>query len=472
MRSRYCGILVALPLLIAGCGPKVYDDPIAATRDRTQSPGDRLAAAKQAEAELPDSEKRLALMRSATWERGYPDSVRTFAVDSLVRHDEADAKRHLANAIRLSNNWQTIQHILDTAVRRQWTDFTPAIVRNYARPARAYTDDKRPERSAIKALNPDRTVEQVVFDTFAADDGAADVKQRAAAWQLLIRIVPDTTALVGMLQQVEANDPLIIDLQAGARDLNIAPVNMEEIVWLQTLRTEAQRGYYDAAVRAVRVLSDEQRRGLELRHLPVVLYAAAREPALLTHDRSAMYAKLRSGLAGQKHYLKGATFDGGSATHPQRLHDWRDELSFGDLLTCVVVTHAMRERSVVDEWFAQSDADHHDKSTEYGGLLGATGDDPPFRALMYKPFLRKHDLAYYATERMIADGYTALAHYHFHSQSVDNSAYASPGQGDLKRIGDTQRLNGLVLTSIDENTLNVDFYRHGKVVVDLGSIRR
>ena len=34
------------------------------------------------------------------------------------------------------------------------------------------------------------------------------------------------------------------------------------------------------------------------------------------------------------------------------------------------------------------------------------------------------------------------------------------------------RTNNLVFTFVDEDTLNVDFYRHDKVIVDLGTITR
>ena len=36
---------------------------------------------------------------------------------------------------------------------------------------------------------------------------------------------------------------------------------------------------------------------------------------------------------------------------------------------------------------------------------------------------------------------------------------------------DNTRANCLVLTSVGANTMNVDFYRHDRVVVDLGDIR-
>src|SRR5690606_10825507 len=103
-----------------------------------------------------------------TWERGHPAEMRNFAIDSLVRHNEAEAKQYLSKSIVLVNNWETIEHLLNVAVEREWVDFTPAIVRCYSRPAWAHPDDtKRPEAKALLALNPGKTIEQIVFDVFA-----------------------------------------------------------------------------------------------------------------------------------------------------------------------------------------------------------------------------------------------------------------------------------------------------------------
>ncbi len=49
--------------------------------------------------------------------------------------------------------------------------------------------------------------------------------------------------------------------------------------------------------------------------------------------------------------------------------------------------------------------------------------------------------------------------------------WAGPGPGD-RNYANATRANCLVFTSVREDTLNVDFYRHGGVVVDLGVVRR
>ncbi len=464
--------LILVMLLVAGCGPKSYDNPLGVMMDKTESPNKRLAAARQAEAELYDSEKRLAYLRKAVWQRGFPEEMRTHAIDALVRYDEADAKRHFATCIKLMNNWPALRHLIDTAVERHWTDFTPSLVLNYARPAVAYTDAERPERLAIEKLNPGRPVERVVFETFVNEgDHAADTRQRAAAWQLTVRLVGDTEQLVKLLRGAEATGPMVTDLKAGAEQLHVVAHNMEEVLWLQTLRTSSYRGFWSKASAAVAALDEAQRVGLELRHMPVLVHLHARNSELMRESRAELLSRLQARVDAQQHHLKGATYDGGSADHPQRLKDWHRELGWADLATCLVLSEAMQDANVRRAWFKQADADHHDKSTEYGGLikLDETG---AYKAALYKPFLRKHDLIYYATEKMVTDAYTSLAHYHFHAQQIKNSAYASPGRGDRKRIGNTQRFNGLVVTSIDANRLNVDFYRHGDVVIDLGTVNR
>ena len=63
---------------------------------------------------------------------------------------------------------------------------------------------------------------------------------------------------------------------------------------------------------------------------------------------------------------------------------------------------------------------------------------------------------------------TAL-HFHFHAQQYRNGDHAGPGMGD-KNYAQNTRANCLVMTYINETTMNIDYYRHGYVVVDLGTV--
>ncbi len=71
----------------------------------------------------------------------------------------------------------------------------------------------------------------------------------------------------------------------------------------------------------------------------------------------------------------------------------------------------------------------------------------------------------------MASLYTGLFHVHFHCQAYDGHRYAGPHMGDFQ-FANANRKNCLVFTFLNDQTLNVDFYRHGPVVVDLGTIKR
>ncbi len=456
--------------LAGGCAEQTYDDPLAAMQDATLSPTRRLEAARQAEQQLADSDGYRLLLERLVWERGNPRPLRMHAIDALVRLDPGRAHDHFRYALVLMNDWEAIQRVLDIIVARGWADLTPAIVRNYARPAWALNDADRPERAALRAMHPGRDVRQIVFDVFNGQM-AAEVRERAAAWQLLNRLVEDRSALLAMLDWAEPDTPLVADLQAAGRDLHIVADSMETITWVQMLRTGPYAEFWRAAASAVGGLDSDQRRGLCLRHLATLVWMDARSDQALRMTREELLRSIGQQLADADHYLKSTTHDGQAPDHPQRLYDWRDELPWGDLAVIREILRAMADRRVVHAWFTQAHADHEDASTEYGGLLAWEPDGEPI-ARPYDPMMRHHDRKYVSPKRLIVDAYTGLAHYHFHAQSLTNASYAGPGRGDLERIGDRQRLNGLVLTPVAPDRLNVDFYRSGRVVVDLGTIRR
>jgi hypothetical protein len=373
-RSIFIVSAVAAVCLAAGaCGPRSYDDPLAVMQDGDRAPWMRLEAADQAESQLGGEEAHLALLERLTWERGHPQSLRLHALAALVELDPERARDHLRYALIQMNDWEIIRAALDQIVRRQWTELTPAIVRNYARTAWAYDDADRPERQALQKLHPDAGPRAIALDVF---DGAfgAEVRERAAAWQLLGRLVGERERLIAMLDRARADSPLVADLQAAGRDLGIVPRSRQTITWVQTLRTEPYESFWRSATQAVSSLDAGQAAGLELRHLPVLVWMRARDDAALDAGRGELLRQLRSRLAGAEHHLKSTTHDGQAPDHPQRLRDWVERLSFGDLLVLGEVLRAMGDRGVRGAWFAQARADHHDRSTEYGGLLAWQAD--------------------------------------------------------------------------------------------------
>src|SRR5439155_11159259 len=108
---------------------------------------------------------------------------RNLAADQLAAYDEVAFKQDLTNRLVLIENDETMDHLIDMAVKRGWTDLTPPFVRSYTRFNRAVPDEQRPERRALEQLNPGKSVEQIVLDTFTGTGPELKPEQRAAAWE-------------------------------------------------------------------------------------------------------------------------------------------------------------------------------------------------------------------------------------------------------------------------------------------------
>ncbi len=292
-------------------------------------------------------------------------------------------------------------------------------------------------------------------------DGRASFPHQAAAWQLLNRIAPGPE-LKNRLERSPDATGLVTDLKAAATDLHVWPRNKEEILWLTYLRDPARQELWNRFKTAVSRLSPDQRQGLQLRHLPVLDHLP---PWIFRLGRQGLVARLETSLLTMR---RGIT-KRASATATQG-HDGGDiHLCWADLATVGWLTDALEDRSLIDAWFAQADADRVDTRTEYGGVLDVTESRPT--AHLYPPDLTRHDRVFQPPQRMIEHLYTAIAYYHFHAQSYQNGDFAHPGGGDLK-AADRLNANFLVLTFVDPDQLNVDYYQSNGVVIDLGMIRR
>jgi hypothetical protein len=163
-------------------------------------------------------------------------------------------------------------------------------------------------------------------------------------------------------------------------------------------------------------------------------------------------------------------FTGFPGTYEQRLVNHRNVLTWGDLAAMIQAIRAMEVPEVVAHLFDYADQDHADPRCEYGGVI-ALDRQGRFEILEFPPRFRRRDNEFIASQAMMDASYTAVFHFHLHVQRHRNGRYAMPGLGDLN-YADSTRANCLVLTFIDRDTLNVDFYRYSRVIVDLGEITR
>ncbi len=476
-------VSIALLASLSGCGPTPVADPLAVMLDRDRDPGRRLAAAKQLGnlSDLPDARRAVAVMYRVLWSDAQPTALRLWSMDRLIEYDQdafwAAAREHLREVDLLAVR----KLLIDRAVEHGDPGFTVALVRSYAQQSRFYTDDQPPappappappvppvppvppERAAIEALNPGVTVEQAVWEVFVSDDETVTTAARVDAWVLMHRLVGADQAR-GLLLGMDSREPVILDLKA-ARWLSVLPVNREAVLWLMQVRSQSGGAYWERAQRSAGRLTDKQREGLELRHLPTVMMAGISDPGL----SKGMLLSRVAGLIGPGQGTVRTEVGAALGLPSESLADHAESLCFADLMTIELLLDALADRALVAGLFMQADRDLVDRTSEHGGVL--VGEGGRVVALAYPPEIRLHDLKFYSSDALIRRMYTGLAHYHFHAQQFNNASYAGPGAGDLGFV-ERLRASAVVFTFLDRDTLGVDYYQPGGVVVDLGTIKR
>jgi hypothetical protein len=446
---------------------------------------------------------------------------------------EADTRNFLRLRLPTERAWPIIEKVCTVSAERGWTDMTPALVRSYARKVKDPIDEQRPERAALLKLNPGKSIEEIVYDVFIgaaaklastdtpaakpADPKAAPPgkdtlplgsakggrsllveKEQSDAWALLVRLDKDGSRRAALLASdsraagAAATDPVLADLRAAATDLKAVPATGPELEWVKMLRSPGNTtntAWWNAAATAIARLSPDQTAGLEIRHAEPVRWAAANRPQWLTMNREQLRAEADGRLRERDRHARGADSNDISNEPPETILGHDSQLVWGDFLTLLVIDEALTDPRVRAAIFQQVNEDRANKATEYGGALEAVwpSSDPKaaapsaaldgaFDARLYLPvvpprLLGPADTRFVASDQMLASTPRALAHYHFHVQSSNNSQYAGPSTGDMEHVAAYAR-NSIVFTSIRDGVLNVDYYQRNAVKIDMGELRR
>lgn len=441
---------IGLAVLMHGCvtAPR---DPVPADLIRTDvDPARRLAElGRMGPIDESDEPARYtAILIELLVSDDQPDALRVAAMDRLLAYDEPMLRDVLASHITVIDRWPVLDHIATTAVAQRWSNFVPALVSSYARQSQSVADVDRPERRAIEALRPELSLAEAIFEVFnASRDSVAD-SQRIAAWALLCRLEDPR----GRLVRATSDALLVSALREAASVLDVLPATPQGCAMLLMAQsTETWQMYRETVPRD---------QGVALRHFMVF------GPFIQPRDAKAIAASLE----GERRVTRSerANLDGnGTESMAAQL----DRLIDADVQMIAYIIAAMRQRSVVDAWFAQADADLADQSTEHGGVMLQEGDEGPPIARAYAPDQVAHDRQFVASPEMLMRLAEGGVHYHFHAQSFRNGDFAGPGLGDLAFVK-RYEVNAIVLTFIDRDTLNVDYYQPNGVVVDLGCITR
>ncbi len=465
-------VVVASALHLTGCTTPKVDNPVAVLNEPGRPGRDYLAAMAAGDRLESDAAYRQALRRVVVT----PNYVVEARRAAYARLREIDPKG-LADSLEVhlpkmdALEWR--RELCERIGTEQWVEMTPTLIRAWATPLAGWATlgKERPERLAlVKMYGEDKLVE-ALLDAMAKANPVTQSNLRARCWELLLlegqearlrAILADEAAL--------SKDAMLLDIRAGVVDLGVLPRTREEILWVRSLRTAKNKAFWDEAAAAVLKLSAERRSRLELRDLPVLVAAAQHRPELLTMDDAAIEAAITAASGGSDRPIYSPDFEGYAGGFSERLSVVSKKLTWGDRAAMLLALEALSIPEVRSHVFQVADRDLADKTTEYGGIIDLDSKGR-FDFVEFLSRSRTNDKRYESPQELMDALYTSLFHVHFHAQEYDSRRYAGPHMGDFQ-FADATRANCLVFAFIDADRLNVDFYRYGQVVVDLGTIAR
>ncbi len=332
-------------------------------------------------------------------------------------------------------------------------------------------DKDRPERIAIEQLNGKEKLTDLLVKMLVDSNPITEANLRLRCWEMLQKL-GERERLVQLLADasVKPDDRLLDNLRSCAGELGIVPTTKEEILWLQALLETKNMVFWGQAKEATMQLPQEVRVKLEIRELPVAVAVSKLKPELLKLTPLQLYQIVEERRQAKGSRIVSPSFEGYGGDHTENLYEMRNKLSWGDLASMVIAMEMFDSASLRQQMFDLADRDMADRDTEFGGVIriGAAGKP---EILEMTPRVRGNDLRYESSQKMFDNAYTGLFHFHLHCQSYDNMQYAGPHLGDFA-YADSTRANCLVFSFVSRKELNVDFYRHGPMVVDLGCISR
>ena len=466
--------IALLALSLVACGPPTpLADPASVLADPAAGGRRQMQAMYQLDA-MPGSAEHVAALRRPIALPAYGLEVRKAAFERLHELDP-DA---LADQLALSLPRDPSRPWREWACRRigelRWQAPTATLIRCWAVPLPAWVDRDTPrvEQEALAAIYGDERVAAVLLRELVEADPIVSANLRMRCWELLTGLGEEAT-LATLVEQREigARDPMLRDLRGVVEAFGVLPRTREEILWARRLARPEQRPHVEAVATALASLPPEIRASLRMRDLAVVAATAETAPDRLTASTDGLFAALETRLADREAGRHVADMEGyGGPTHAERLGRQRDDLDWGDLAAMHLALDAVDDPSLRSALFDLAERDRIDRTTEYGGMIDLD-DRGRWKLVEFPPRSRGSDVRYEGPPELFEALATGIFHVHLHAQSFDNRKYAGPHLGDFQ-LAEASGINGLVLAFVDWRTLNLDWYRHDRAVVDLGVVRR
>ena len=465
-------VSVALALSLWGCGGRSISDPTKVLADKGENPARHEAAIRMLDA-TTSPERSVPILKGMLVSPGYTLRSREAAYDALRRIDPDGLDRFLGIELpRLdAPAWRT--RLCELIAEEGDVSLTPTLIRAWARPMPGWIGEaeERPERLALIEMYGEEGLPKALVQVMLDADPIVAANLRARCWELLL-IEGERSVVIDLLQNAEvaANDGMFRDLRRIADLTGIVPVNREEIIWARALCRDENEDFLADVVAVVGTLPADRREQLELRDLGALVGAARLDPRWLEASESTLDEEIVSRIGTEGRRVYSPDFTGWPGRFTERFERTRDRLDWGDLLAIRVAIEALSLPAVREHLFAHAERDLLDRRTELGGVI-ALDEKGRFEVLEFDPRSRRADNRFEAPQAMFDAGYVAVFHFHHHAQDFNNREYAGPHMGDFA-YADSTRANCLVFTFIDQDTINADFYRHGRVVVDLAELDR
>ncbi len=468
----YLFLVISLFLLVQ-CSPRILKDPSATLRETGRAPSVHLQAMVLLDTQvgIDDPNYHEALQRML-WVYGYSNKARLEALNRLWAHDRESTTRILRQLLPRMKNWSWLTELCAWIGSEKVVELNEALISSWSRPTSAVVEEsERPEYKALVEIVGEDDILDVAFDSLIASNEVRNESYRIRCWDLLQRL-DQSERLVELLKSssIDSDDVFLHYLQRSMYELGIVPENREEILWIKELSNPAYAKFWNEARETLKELSQDKRNNLEMRNIPIVvsLRRHGGEDAL-SRTANEIITNIENQISGQKHYEE-REGGGGYTLGSELLERHKSKLTWGDAIAIEIALKAMAVPQVRSHLFDYAVRDHEDETTEYGGII-SLDKKGRFEILEFEPKIRSHDRKYNAPQELFDASYTALFHFHFHAQEYRNGEHAGPGMGD-KSYATNTRANCLVFTFVNSETMNVDYYRHSGVVIDLGTITR
>lgn len=467
--KRMIGI-VFCALFLSHCGGQTMHHPSITLQETGQTPRTHLRAMELLDNSvgLKDPEYQ-TILRRMLWAPGYTNQARMEALTRLWSIDQEGTVRTIRQQLPRLNIWTWQTELCNWIGENDVRELDEALISSWAIPTlMVETEEDRPEYKALVEMYGTEAILDLVFYSMLSSNTPWKQGYRTRCWELLHRL-DNRQRIIDLLQsaQIPSNDSFLLDLRKSMNDLGIVPHRREEILWVRELLQPKYASFWKEAILAFAVLEEPRRNTLEMRDVPMVVSVNRHTPKYLQMPTANVLDEIEQKLKSRDHYYEtkgGGVFS--SSTELFRTH--KESLTWGDAMAITTALTAMTVPEVRSHLFDYAMRDHRDVTTEYGGVI-ALDNKGRFEILEFEPKIRHHDRRFNASQDMFDAAYTALFHFHFHAQKLRNGDHAGPGMGD-KTYARNTRANCLVFTFVNEETMNVDYYRHGDVVIDLGTI--